>query len=153
MADRAVNPVWGQAASAAKAYFFASRSLMEAILRPFDLGGTQWYVLQQLADRGQISQRDLAPLLHIERASASDIVLTLVRKGLVAQAASATDQRQKVVRLTDDGRRLWSRLPDPMHILHAVAFEDVPAADVATVVRVLSGAAERLERSRAERNA
>ena len=29
----------------AKKYFLASRALVEAVLRPYDLGNTQWYVL------------------------------------------------------------------------------------------------------------
>jgi len=124
---------------------------METILRPYGLGGTQWWVLRQLTRQDRIRQRDLAPMLHVERATASDIVLTLVRKGLVEQAVDPADLRQKVLRLTDAGERLWSTLPDPIEMLHSIAFGGLADTDVATVVDVLRGATERLARFRGER--
>jgi MarR family transcriptional regulator, lower aerobic nicotinate degradation pathway regulator len=139
------------AATSAKQYFFASRAAMETILRPYGLGGTQWWVLRQLTRQDRIRQRDLAPMLHVERATASDIVLTLVRKGLVEQAVDPADQRQRVLRLTDAGERLWSTLPDPIEMLHSIAFGGLADTDVATVVDVLRGATERLARFRGER--
>ena len=54
---------------------------MEAALRPYDLGGTQWYVLHQLAKKGPTMQRELLRMLQVERATLSVVVTTLVRKG------------------------------------------------------------------------
>jgi len=51
----------------AKKYFLASRALMEAVLRPYDLGNTQWYVLYRLSNQGLISQRQLTRELEVER--------------------------------------------------------------------------------------
>ena len=67
----------------AKRYHTASRVLIESVLRPYDLGSTQWYVLHQLAHHGPMMQRDMGHALHIERATLSGIVATLVRKGLL----------------------------------------------------------------------
>jgi MarR family len=72
--------------------------LPRVILRPYDLGTTQWYVLYQLANDGPTRQRDLVRMLQIERATLSVIVTTLVRKGLVDQMPDAEDQRQRVLR-------------------------------------------------------
>ena len=71
----------------AKRLYFASRGVMDTVLRPYGLGSTQWYVLYQLANAGPTMQRDLVNLLNIERATLSGVVTTLVRKGLVAQVA------------------------------------------------------------------
>src|ERR1700691_6568285 len=35
----------------AKRLYFAARSVMDSVLRPYGLGSTQWYVLYQLANR------------------------------------------------------------------------------------------------------
>ena len=51
---------------------------MESVLRPYDIGSTQWYVLYQLANDGPTMQRDLGRMLQIERATLSGIVSTLV---------------------------------------------------------------------------
>src|ERR1700734_322033 len=80
----------------AKRLYFASRAVMDTVLRPYGLGSTQWYVLYQLATQGPTMQRDLVETLNIERATLSGIVTTLVRKGLVSQTPDADDQRQRM---------------------------------------------------------
>ena len=60
----------------AKQYYFASRALIESVLREHDLGPTQWYVLYQLAREGPTMQRDLGRMLQVERATLSVIVST-----------------------------------------------------------------------------
>ncbi len=118
---------------------------MEAMLRPYGLGATQWYVLYQLAHEGPTMQRDLVKVLQVERATLSGIIAVLVRKGLVEQVADRADQRQKLLRMTAAGSRLWKALPD-LALIHDVAFKGMKAADVAAAVRVLQAATERLEK-------
>lgn len=117
---------------------------MEAVLRPYDLGATQWYVLYQLAHGGPTMQRDLLRMLQVERATLSVVVGALVRKGLVEQIPDRVDQRQKRLRMTPSGNRLWDRLPD-LALIHDEAFDGIDPADIATAVRVLRTATERLE--------
>jgi DNA-binding MarR family transcriptional regulator len=128
----------------AKSYYFAVRATMESILRPYDLGSTQYYVLYQLANDGPTMQRDMGRTLQIERATLSGIVTTLVRKGLVDQMPSSEDQRQRVLRLTDTGMSLWGELPDPLALIRAIGYEGSDAAELATAVRVLQAATHRL---------
>lgn len=117
---------------------------MEATLREHDLGPTQWYVLHTLFTNGPTMQRDLSQSLKIERATLSGVVQTLVRKGLVAQVADSADQRQRILSITDAGRSLWERLPDPTEIALAVSFEGADEADLAVARRVLQTATGRL---------
>lgn len=128
----------------AKHYHQASRSLMESILRDHDLGPTQWYVLWQLVNVGPTIQRDLGPLLRIERATLSGIVAALVRKGLVAQVPDAVDQRQRVLTITDAGRALWDELPDPVALTTAISFDAADEVELETTRRVLREATGRL---------
>lgn len=127
-----------------KRCYFAGRALMDATLRPYDLGATQWYVLRHLADVGPAMQRDLGRALELERATLSGIVAALVRKGLVHQAASGGDQRQRLLTLTASGEALWRRLPD-LSFIQEAAFGGIDAADLAAAVRVLRAATERLQ--------
>jgi len=128
----------------AKRYFLASRELMEASLRPYELGSTQWYLLWVLVTHGPREQRDFLYLLEVERPTLSEIVRALVSKRLVEQKPAENDQRQRVLTITAAGRQLWSRLPDPLALIVRVGFEGVSEADLTTVVRVLQGATERL---------
>lgn len=116
---------------------------METTLRPHGLGVTQWYILHQLFYAGPTMQRELVGLLGIERATISIIVATLVRKRLIEQVPDAVDQRQKLLRLTPAGTRLWKKLPD-LGFIHDVVFGGFSDADIETTVRVLKAATERL---------
>jgi DNA-binding MarR family transcriptional regulator len=144
VANEAEDQTPGSVGASAKRYYFAVRAMMESILRPYGLGSTQWYVLYQLANVGPTMQRDLGRMLQIERATLSGIVATLVRKGLVDQIPSTEDQRQRVLRITDAGMRLWQELPDPLALIRAIAFNDSDAAELATAQRVLQSATQRL---------
>ncbi len=128
----------------AKRCYFAGRAAMEVLLRPYDLGSTQWYVLHQLANDGPMMQRDLLRMLQIERATLSVVVGTLARKGLIEQVPDRTDQRQKLLRMTPAGTKLWDELPD-LALIHKVAFDGIDPADIAVAVRVLRTATERLD--------
>ena len=127
-----------------KRCYFAGRAVMDSALRPYDLGSVQWYVLYQLANAGPTMQRDLVRLLTIERATMTGIVATLVRKGLVEQEPDRVDQRQKLLRITATGAKLWGELPD-LSFIRSVAFDGIDEADIAVAVRVLQTATERLE--------
>jgi DNA-binding MarR family transcriptional regulator len=128
----------------AKKYFLASRAVMEATLRPFDLGNTQWYVLYRLANDGPTKQRDLRNMLEIERATLSGVIAALVRKSLIEQVPDPDDRRQKVLRITTAGTNLWALLPDPISLITSVAFDGVNTTEIATASRVLQDATERL---------
>jgi DNA-binding MarR family transcriptional regulator len=140
------------AAAWVKRYYVASRALMDATLRPYDLGATQWYVLWQLATNGPTVQRDFLSVLQVEKATLSEVVTALVRKGFVTQSPVATDQRQRLVTLTPAGAKLWEELPDPIDLILTVSFDGVDESELATVVQVLRAATERLTQHLAEGN-
>jgi DNA-binding MarR family transcriptional regulator len=123
---------------------------MEAALRPYDLGSTQWYVLHQLTNEGPMMQRELLRRLEVERATLSAILSTMVRKGLVEQVPDQQDQRQKLLRMTKAGVKLWNQLPD-LRFIHKTAFGGIDDEEIAIALKVLRTATERLiELSRKE---
>jgi len=128
----------------AKRCYLAGRQMMDDALRPHGLGTTQWYILHQLVHVGPTMQRDLVGLLHIERATVSIVVTTLVRKGLVERTSGAGDQRQKELRLTAAGATLWDKLPD-LTFIRDIAFGGFSDADLETTARVLKTATEQLQ--------
>lgn len=142
--DNENHPREATVAAWAKRCYFAGRGLMDRALRPHDLGSTQWYVLWHLARGGPVLQRDLGQALELERPTLSGVVATLVRKGLVRQAAPSTDQRQRCLELTTEGRALWHRLPD-LQFIHEAAFGGMDTDDLEAAIRVLRAATERLQ--------
>jgi DNA-binding MarR family transcriptional regulator len=81
---------------------------------------------------------------------ASEIVTTLARKGLVDQAPGSEDQRQRMLRITDAGTKLWEELPDPLALIRAIAFDGSDAAELATALRILQAATRQLNDHMAE---
>ena len=144
MADNRENLSHDSVGAWAKRLYFAARAVMDSVLRPYDLGSTQWYVLYQLVNEGPTMQRDLVRILQIERATLSGIVATLVRKGLVDQTPDSEDQRQRMLRITRLGTKLWKQLPDPTGLVLAVAFDGADPAELAIARRVLAAATQRL---------
>lgn len=126
-----------------KSCYLAGRAVMDATLRPYDLGATQWYVLRQLAIHGPTAQRELVRLLDLERATLSGVVAALVRKGFVLQLVGGKDQRQRTLQLTDAGKALWDDLPD-LRFIRDAAFGGIDPAELAIAVRVLQTATGRL---------
>ncbi len=127
-----------------KKYYFASRAVMEATLRPHGIGSTQWYVLWHLANQGPTVQRDFLSLLNVEKPTLSEVVSVLVRKGFIEQTPATTDQRQRLLTITSAGLDLWQALPDPIDLILKVSFDGAEEAELAIVERVLRIATERL---------
>lgn len=83
-------------------------------------------------------------MLQIERATLSGIVTTLVGKGLIDQTPDSGDQRQRTLRITRSGMKLWKQLPDLTGLILAVAFDGVDPAELEMARRVLQAAKQRL---------
>jgi Transcriptional regulators len=128
----------------AKKYYLTARSVIDATLRPHGIGSTQWYVLWHLVNQGSIGQRQLQDMLDIEKPTMSGVVSTLVRKGLIVQTVHPNDQRFKLLSMTSAGPALWDTLPDPIELIAATAFDDVPDVELEITERVLKNGVERL---------
>jgi MarR family transcriptional regulator, lower aerobic nicotinate degradation pathway regulator len=128
----------------AKRLYLTSRTVLEECLRPYDLGSTQYQILWLLAKDGPQAQRNLLDILQVEKPTLSGVIAALVRKGLVEQTPDPSDQRQKQLALTPAGLALWRDMPDLAELILTVAFEGVDETELATVVRVLRTATERL---------
>ena len=63
----------------AKRCYFAGRAVMDAALRPYDLGSVQWYVLHRLVEDGPTMQRDLVRRLSAENAVRETTAITELR--------------------------------------------------------------------------
>jgi DNA-binding MarR family transcriptional regulator len=53
-------------------------------------------------------------------------------------------ERQRLLRLTRLGKKLWKELPDPIELIMKVAFKAADPVELAIARRVLQGATQRL---------
>ncbi|HVT87937.1 MAG TPA: MarR family transcriptional regulator [Tepidisphaeraceae bacterium] len=106
------------------------RRVMEPYFAKYGISASQWSVLRALNRAEQedrlkgIRLTDLSDRLLVRPPSVTGTVDRLERTGLVSRAASRTDQRAKMVRLTFTGRQLVHRV----RASHAARVQSVLAA-------------------------
>ena len=76
------------------------------------------------------SVKDLARLANLDKANASRAADSLVARGLVAKAASATDGRGVALSLTREGRALWRSVMKLIERRNAEVFGCLTAAEL-----------------------
>ena len=86
------------------------RQLALRLLPDRTLHPAQARCIWTISSNDDITQRDLADLLHISRPTVTTMVQKLEKAGLVERHSDEDDQRLTRIRLTDAGRALDARL-------------------------------------------
>ena len=70
-------------------------------------------IIRELAEHGgELSQREITEMLHLQRASVSEILGKLENRQLLQREQSETDKRTQVDKLTKEGRQMAESLLD-----------------------------------------
>src|SRR5712691_10338754 len=131
----------------ARAFDAVERHSRASIAR-FDLGTTEFGVLEVLYHKGRLPVCEVQRRILIESGSTTYVVDKLVRRGLVRRRPSPSDRRVRLVALTAAGRRLMDQIfpPHARAMRRAVAGLAPPQQTAAAqLLRTLGkSAAERL---------
>lgn len=107
-------------AQASMALLRQFRALMQAARNQFvesrehtGLTGAELWALAEVRGRPGIRVTELARSMSIHQTTASNLVMVLVRAGLVAKHASAADRRWVTLAATTAGERLLAETPGP----------------------------------------
>lgn len=73
---------------------------MDAYAKQYGLTGVQMLIIDYVAGREQVLQRDIETEFNIQRSTATVALQRMEQRGLITRVASAQDARQKVVTLT-----------------------------------------------------
>lgn len=93
-----------------------------------------------LAERGEMSQREMQDRLHVQPASMSELIAKLERKGYLTRARGE-DRRAKRLRITQAGREAASKLPPAPDDPFSVLSED-QRAQLIEILNLLVGSAD-----------
>src|SRR2546426_2520577 len=96
----------------ARAFDAVERHSRASIAR-FDLGTTEFGVLEVLYHKGRLPVCEVQRRILIESGSTTYVVDKLVRRGVVRRESSAGDRRQRPLALTARGLRLMGRIFPP----------------------------------------
>jgi len=116
-----------------------------AILRPYGVASSQWYVLYAMSQSPQLTQKELQAAMQVESATLTGVINALVRNGWVERKQSAGDRRVKELRFTPAGRELWEKLPDPIITIHTQMLEGISAEEEIVARKILDKAIKNLE--------
>jgi DNA-binding MarR family transcriptional regulator len=103
-----------QALDAFRAIVQALRTSSRDIERRVGLTGAQLFALQQLAAAPGASINDLAARTFTHQSSVSVVVQRLTERRLVAKVAAREDRRRVRLTLTEAGRAILRRSPQPV---------------------------------------
>jgi DNA-binding MarR family transcriptional regulator len=106
------------------------------------LSAAQLFALQQLANHTGASVNDLAASTFTHQSSVSVVVQRLVSRKLVAKLPSHDDRRRVRLALTDAGRALLRRSPEPVQERLIAGIAALPAGQREALVGALTSIAE-----------
>ena len=113
--------------------FFAYRDFTaeaDRILEPFGLGRAHHRVLYFVGRHPNMRVRDLLDTLNITKQSLSRVLSHLIQNGYVQQKTGERDKRQRLLRLTDKGKKLEAQLTEAQSRRFAAAYSERGGEDV-----------------------
>lgn len=102
-----------------------------------EITSVQFGVLDWLAARPGLGQRDLCELLDLDRSTIADVVARLVRRGLVTRVRDEEDRRRNVLTLTEVGSSELAALLAKIDEVDKRLTSQLDAADVETLRKLL----------------
>ncbi|NJD87962.1 MAG: MarR family transcriptional regulator [Betaproteobacteria bacterium] len=122
MSRAIVVPVIRELARCYQAFQRAS----DAHIRLSGLTPPQFDIVVTLGNTDGMTFKELGSRTLITKGTLTGVVDRLEARGLVARAASPTDGRSTLVKLTPEGERLFQRVFEPHLAFLAPAFESLP---------------------------
>jgi len=114
------------------------------VLRPFDLARSQWYAILVISQHPGLSQKELQQILQIEPASLSNLIDSLIRKGLIKRLPGKRDKRLKELNMTPEGTQLLFAVPDPIASSRAKMLQNISPEAQTTTIQTLEQAIKNL---------
>jgi DNA-binding MarR family transcriptional regulator len=115
----------------------AGAQLVDGALSADGVRRQDYRVLVALDEFGAASQADLGRAVWLDRSDLHGVVTQLERRGLLERERDPADRRRNVVQLTTEGRATLERLNGRVDEAQARLLAELPAADRATLVRLL----------------
>ena len=113
--------------------FNAVKTHFQQVEKRTGLGGAQIWALSIVEARPGIGVKDLALAMDVHQSTTSNLVRTLVERGLVAALREGVDRRTVQLKVLPVGRRLLKRAPAPFT---GVLPEALAALDSRTLTRL-----------------
>lgn len=104
-----------------------------------------WTALFALKARGPVIQRELAGMLNVEGPTLTRRLARMEAEGLIERRRTNADRRAAVVRLTESGEAMYSRLSDIVSAGRDVVFRGFSPREIEEFVGYLDRLIENIE--------
>lgn len=101
--------------------------------------------LWTMARRDPLTQREVADILKVTPRNVTKLVDALEQDGYVRRTPHADDRRAVLVVLTRKGKAATARMDTEADAFARDLFGDLPANDLATLVRILTSVTDRID--------
>ncbi|MDP8568555.1 MarR family winged helix-turn-helix transcriptional regulator [Methylophilus aquaticus] len=97
------------------------------------ISGSQLWLLNEIANRPELGVSRLAENMAIHQSTCSLLVEKLVKKQLVAKQRLSEDQRKVGLMVTEAGKAILAKAPQPVDGILPQVLADLSQADLATL--------------------
>ena len=113
---------------------------LDELLKPYDISGTQYNVLRILrgAEATGLCRNELRDRMLTRMPDMTRVLDRMEEAGLVARTRDTEDRRLVLTRITKAGRRLVDELDEPMQALHKKQLGHLSAAQLRSIVDLLT---------------
>lgn len=94
-----------------------SQAIAKVYEKRFDLSVTEWRAMAVLGYRSDISAREVAERTAMDKVAVSRAVARMLKKGLIERGTARHDKRQSVLRLSEDGWKIYDQVA-PLALEH-----------------------------------
>ncbi len=100
-------------------------SYINSKAKELNVTSAQAIYLKFLLEPKQPSQKDISTWLGCDKAQTSRILLGLLEKGYVKQIGDAKDNRKKLYQITEEGKKVSSKVDKELHyLMDSIMFEN-----------------------------
>jgi DNA-binding MarR family transcriptional regulator len=119
----------------------------EALLKPYNLSGTQYNILRILRGAGEqgLACREVGCRLISRDPDITRLLDRMESRGFIARARETQDRRVVKTRITAEGLRLLGELDAPVNEMHRRQLGHIPAKQLRQLSKLLERAREHLE--------
>ena len=114
------------------------RIVYDTALKPLGVTRSQAWVIAYLSRQDGMPQSELAAQLDLGKVALGGLVDRLEATGLVERRADASDRRIKRIFLSNEGRKVVTRMRKIATATNAVILAGIPARDVKAAAQTLS---------------
>ena len=122
-----------------------SRAFAAQYEQEFGISIPEWRAIAVLGAFAPLSSNEICQRTAMDKAKVSRAVASLLRRGLIAREAHATDQRLIQLTLSKSGRRIFEAVIPRARAIEAAVTKGLSKSDIAHLHRILDRIGARLD--------